>query len=600
MSEPNYIDPAELRAQALESLREAAATFFAEGKCSSVMMLVAQYWADEADDAVHTNFILSQRETPVWPHLCDYDGEPDGRDLCGYCGDSRVSDGLDDNETAVFAFAAFCHEGGSQESGVEENYLPFAVARRAKNGGVELEVIGELQRPWLDMPGAFAQRGADWDAPPPVDRPVEKPAPLQGREAELLTRILTNPLENGPRQILCDLLAERDDPRGEFGALSFTENPTPQIREKLETLASKHGRSWLGPLAEVIPYSGAEFGNGPFLRSAQVYFADANVARAHHDDAEWATVERLRFLPGSVDYLSPQMRGLREVGPLRVRGVEQLSPAVAPWAIEKLDVRLEGRAIEALAKCATLPRLRHLRVSGLNLRQVTMLERAPFWSSLETFELAFAGEEWSGLLRRPAALTEWLQRAQRISIGVVRLGPISEGGNPTGWWIELARTHGSTVATIAFAGPGAQSAFDALRETVQVLGPLFPEVTLGKDHRWRPSLEELEALKAASQSAKLRVPPGAELKSAPMALQPVAPIAPVIPEPPPPIAPVVLVSPAAVASTQLAAPAQVIVTPVAAKSVATAETKKKGGLNPVVLLIVGAILAALAFALSKG
>ena len=69
MSEP---DPIRKKTMAkLEQL--AAAIFAAYPEVRSVMCGFAQYWADEADDAIHTHLIASNREVPLWPHPCDAD-----------------------------------------------------------------------------------------------------------------------------------------------------------------------------------------------------------------------------------------------------------------------------------------------------------------------------------------------------------------------------------------------------------------------------------------------------------------------------------------------------------------------------------------------
>jgi hypothetical protein len=41
---------------------------------SSVMLCVAQYWNDEAED-VHAHVLASSRPTPVWPHVCHDDSD---------------------------------------------------------------------------------------------------------------------------------------------------------------------------------------------------------------------------------------------------------------------------------------------------------------------------------------------------------------------------------------------------------------------------------------------------------------------------------------------------------------------------------------------
>lgn len=65
------------------------------------------------------------------------------------------SDGWDDNGEAIPLFAAFCHEEGSQEENFAHNYRPFVIFRRAAQPGApaDFEIIGEMVRPWLDGVG---------------------------------------------------------------------------------------------------------------------------------------------------------------------------------------------------------------------------------------------------------------------------------------------------------------------------------------------------------------------------------------------------------------------------------------------------------------
>jgi hypothetical protein len=121
----------------------------------SALMMVSQYWCDEADDAVHCDFIFSKLPTPnlkaaakAWDEDADTVNLPEGlshMDLAwtveGYS--------WDDNGEAIPLFAAFTKEGSDQEMSVMETGAPYAVFRRSSLG-VETEVVGEMLRPWLD------------------------------------------------------------------------------------------------------------------------------------------------------------------------------------------------------------------------------------------------------------------------------------------------------------------------------------------------------------------------------------------------------------------------------------------------------------------
>jgi hypothetical protein len=129
----------------------------------SAMLLVAQYWDDAADDAVHYELIFSVLPTPV-PNVeledtddYDYDDSvnlpelPSSYEIYS-AARSQISYNeyyWQDNENAVATFAAYCKEGGSQDMGYLEAYTPYAVFRR-QEADIEIEVVGTMLRPWLD------------------------------------------------------------------------------------------------------------------------------------------------------------------------------------------------------------------------------------------------------------------------------------------------------------------------------------------------------------------------------------------------------------------------------------------------------------------
>jgi hypothetical protein len=137
----------------------------------SATLLVAQYWADEANDAVHELTIFSVLETPdleaafksegnsYYEHdlvnLPDfqkvhYEIQDDAWDAV----DRLIADDSDplvwdSNGSAIPLFAAFCKEGCHQEMEPREAYTPYAILRR-KSGAMETEVIGQMFRPQLN------------------------------------------------------------------------------------------------------------------------------------------------------------------------------------------------------------------------------------------------------------------------------------------------------------------------------------------------------------------------------------------------------------------------------------------------------------------
>lgn len=122
--------------------------FEAHPTCQAIVFSVAQYWADEADDAVHDRFTLTTTPDPVWPRCLD-DHEANFADVGAYAYQNDLY-GLDDNSTMITAFASYCSETTNQESDYSESYTPYAIIRRAGDSAA-VEIVGVMHRPdWED------------------------------------------------------------------------------------------------------------------------------------------------------------------------------------------------------------------------------------------------------------------------------------------------------------------------------------------------------------------------------------------------------------------------------------------------------------------
>jgi len=328
--------------------------FAKRSELTSAMLLLAQYWADEADDAVHANVVFSGRETPLWPHPCRWDDEDDDsvvrdpNEICTSCGDVGWLSFDDNGEQTIAAFAPCCREDADQEMRVAEAYLPYAVARRSPSAkdGVEVEIVGGPIRAWMDDESTF-------------------PRPVKRRHYDDTTLELFDLVYKGDeeaRQVLADRLQQKGDPLGEYITLSYALADAqkgkglidPARREELHTRAAalemRHGRTWLGPLAQVAPAEYVVFDRG-FVRAIAVHFPNDAVAQTVSSAREWGTVQRLRFLPSSIQRLDPSMLSLRFVGPLDARGLQDLHRLHAELpAVERIHVILENDAmLSALA-----------------------------------------------------------------------------------------------------------------------------------------------------------------------------------------------------------------------------------------------------------
>ena len=140
----------------------AAAAFKRDAEVHSIVMVVGQFWCDEAWDAVHIEMIPTAEREPQWPDCLNDarfftvgDGYEEGTErterLVGYTV-SRDYPNLDNNTDSITAFAAYCQEGCDQEMAISEAYVPYAIARRANtSAGAEVEIVGEMVQPqWED------------------------------------------------------------------------------------------------------------------------------------------------------------------------------------------------------------------------------------------------------------------------------------------------------------------------------------------------------------------------------------------------------------------------------------------------------------------
>lgn len=123
----------------------------------SAALFVGQFWNDEADDAVHPDWIFSVLGTPDWGSAFedrDYPEDPINLpDLPPHCDLAweigGVSFPFDDNGLAIPLFASFCREGANQGMDFQDAFSLFAIFRKTE-AGIEVEYRGEMLRPWLE------------------------------------------------------------------------------------------------------------------------------------------------------------------------------------------------------------------------------------------------------------------------------------------------------------------------------------------------------------------------------------------------------------------------------------------------------------------
>jgi uncharacterized protein (TIGR02996 family) len=140
-----------VRSQLLPLVSEYFRTY---GLLQSAMLCVAQYWADEASDAVHGRLIVSELFEPTMEGIRDRT-KPDPNlpntkiksdNAAGSVIYFRNTTGWDDNYGAIPLWAAFAPENGNQEyDSLGDVYRPAVMFYR--HGGHEILPMG---RPHLD------------------------------------------------------------------------------------------------------------------------------------------------------------------------------------------------------------------------------------------------------------------------------------------------------------------------------------------------------------------------------------------------------------------------------------------------------------------
>lgn len=135
----------------------------------SACLMVAQFWSDEAEDAVSFEILFSEFGCPdlkgfraaelavcLGQSKQEAGNAPNLPSLtpqeCHEISDLMLehSRAWPENWDAISAFAAFCTEGATQWDMVSSAYSPYAVLSLDRDGAVQVEVIGEMVRPWLD------------------------------------------------------------------------------------------------------------------------------------------------------------------------------------------------------------------------------------------------------------------------------------------------------------------------------------------------------------------------------------------------------------------------------------------------------------------
>jgi hypothetical protein len=477
-----------------DELRPWARRYFEQNATTqSVLLAAAQYWADEADDAVHLCAWASTERVPDFFASEWQQSDGPTRSI-----DWQQRPRWDDNGSAIRRFQACCGEGGSQELPSSAQAEPFALLRRDGNE-VRLHWLGRCVRPWLDLPhtapGGFDADEADSfeeDAAAALETsariralgassgmvlvestPRSRPGtglvlPAQVLEAEdvrCLETIAKQPFAEGPRRVWADLWLARNDPRG-----AFMQSRQVDLDGFLD-----QAEFWLGDLNQVVPLGSAGFEYGS-LASAEVFFDDARAALA--DSPWWLSVHSLRF-SGDTQPFGATMRALRHVSGLSSPGLIELQGFEGADRLESLHAAVTAADLDLLWSLP-LTSLSSLSLTWLGGPDLERLRPPARWTALRSLRVAlpwgptYDWDEDEPRVPVPAPAIAALREANP-GLERVSLSSADSSHLPSGYELSLG-VEGATLALLRL-GPSARPEvlagfLDGLPAGVSTLGAI--------------------------------------------------------------------------------------------------------------------------------
>ena len=263
-----------LRADAIVSIVDAAnqmrADWLDRFEIVTVVACVAQYWDDEASDAVHLRLVVSKLTEPDLKRGLDRYGDRNK----DHGGDPNLPDGLSqwdvatwertqfwqNNGWAVPVAAAWCRDGGSQELPDSANFTEFIRLNWADDHwGTSLS---PKLRPWLD--GVWSQDRIEWPAADEVWNRAQVTLPPQHRRGD---RALAELLH--VRRVI-DAAAADGDMRWTWTYDNARHGAPREIDATLEAVRAAADRFWMTDLVAALDTIAAD----PRSDSAQATVAD--------------------------------------------------------------------------------------------------------------------------------------------------------------------------------------------------------------------------------------------------------------------------------------------------------------------------------------
>lgn len=441
----------------------------------SLLLACAQYWNDEASDAVHDVVAVSNHDVPSWPL-----GEG-SEDLAYEDTEAGALSQLDafvsgwsmppdvgvmpwgDNQGAVRPFQAMCGELGSQELSWEQQYVPCVLAQRVGEG-VKVTIVGEVMRPWLDLPSTPLPSWSDEDGstlPPQPDG-----AELPEADLPFYDAIAAHPFDDAPRRVLADHLQERGDALADFMV----------PREPTAAQLHAHGEQALGELVACVPLGSARFVHGS-LASCTVSFDEATSWVAY--SPRWRTVHTLRLCFQGQSILSDEMKALRHLAGVSTSGLMALEGWSGCPRLQTLSVLVSGP--KDLQRLCALPlhALERLTVIA-ELSLLKAFVRPPSWAALRELRLLTTWQvNDEGETPNVAALKDFA-----VDVPVLAVGTSGELAFDEGYRVAVDRAQ-PTVARVFHERLGPASAPSGLQALLVGLPAAVRTLELVPSPVWR-------------------------------------------------------------------------------------------------------------------
>ena len=337
--------------------------FKRDSRIQSAILIIAQYWDDEADDAVHANVLFSKAECPNWPlnrdiNILNRDSSYFGLDFDPYeIQDTNIEwlPWSDNSGATISAFELFCTEDGTQHDDEDLTYKPYAWAYR--NGdNMTIEVYGQVLRLDADQPEHIPELRDSWPEDPMYTQTATPYIPPPAAEA-LFESIYEHPKVLERRIVLGDYLLTQNDPRGELIAAQLN-----NAHETTNRLLAKYQGDWMGELAKVVCWASSKWELG-FLSRAHVLFESKSQAARFLTSPSWSTVRKLSFRSDSL-IVFPET--LRSIDHLILNPSQATYDLEIPHSVESLEILDTDTTslLSVLDRYHPHPNLRHLILSG--------------------------------------------------------------------------------------------------------------------------------------------------------------------------------------------------------------------------------------------